>query len=77
MTIELKRCPFCGGKAKYESSLYVKPLQDENGAYIDYDEMYYWERVYCTECGAEISSESDDEEEEITITKWNRRVDDV
>jgi hypothetical protein len=37
--------------------------------------MYYWERTYCTECGAEISSESDDEEEEITIAKWNRRAD--
>lgn len=72
---ELKPCPFCGGKAKYESSLNVTPLLDENGAYVDYDEMYYWERTYCTECGAEISSESDDEEEEITITKWNRRAD--
>ena len=72
---ELRNCPFCGGKAKYESSLYVKPLQDENGAYVDYDEMYYWERTYCTECGAEISSESDDEEEEITIKKWNRMDD--
>lgn len=70
---ELKPCPFCGGEAKYENSLYVKPLQDENGAYVDYDEMYYWERTYCTECGAEISSESDDEEEETTITKWNTR----
>lgn len=69
---ELRNCPFCGGEAKYESSLYVKPLQDENGAYVDYDEMYYWERTYCTECGAEISSESDDDEEEITIAKWNK-----
>lgn len=71
--IELKKCPFCGGEAKYESSLNVTPQQDENGAYVDYDEMYYWERTYCTECGAEISSESDDEKEEITITKWNTR----
>ena len=72
---ELEPCPFCGGEAKFESSLNVTPLQDENGAYVDYDEMYYWERTYCTECGAEISSESDDEEEEITITKWNSRAD--
>lgn len=70
----LRNCPFCGGKAKYESCLTVMPLLDENGAYVDYDETYYWERTYCTECGAEISSESDDEEAEITITKWNRRT---
>lgn len=73
----LKECPFCGGKAKYESSLTVTSLQDENRAYVDYDEMYYWERTYCTECGAEISSESEDEEEEITIAKWNNRADDT
>ena len=47
---------------------------DENGAYVDYDRMDYWERVYCTECGAEINSFSEDEEEEITIKKWNRRT---
>jgi hypothetical protein len=59
MEIELKPCPFCGGEAKYESSLNVTPLQDENVAYVDYDEMYYLERTYCTECGAEIISESE------------------
>jgi hypothetical protein len=31
------------------------------------------EHADCTECGAEISSESEDDKEEITITKWNRR----
>lgn len=71
---ELKPCPFCGGEAKYESSLNVTPLQDESGAYVDYDRIDYWERVHCTECGAEIISFSEDEEEEITIKKWNRRT---
>lgn len=71
---ELLPCPFCGGEAKYESDLNIVPLIDENGAYVDYDRMDYWERVYCTECGAEIVSISEDEEEEITIKKWNMRA---
>lgn len=70
---ELKPCPFCGGEAKYESDMNIDPLIDENGAYVDYDRIDYWERVYCIECGAEIDSISEDEEEEITIKKWNRR----
>ncbi len=71
--MELKPCPFCGGKAEYETSLNVSPLIDNNGAYVDYDDMSYWERVYCKECGAEISI-ADDEKDEITIEKWNRRA---
>ena len=70
---EFKPCPFCGGEAKYESDINITPLIDENGAYVDYDRMDYWERVYCKECSAEIVSISEDEEEEITIKKWNRR----
>lgn len=37
---ELQPCPFCGGKAKYESALNIIPLIDENGAYVDYDRCY-------------------------------------
>lgn len=72
----LRNCPFCDGKAKYESTLSITPLIDENGAYIDIEDLDYWERTYCTECGVEINSiPCDDEEPEITIKKWNRRVD--
>lgn len=76
-TSDLNRVRSCGGKAKYESTINVIPLIDENGAYVDYDRIDYWERVYCTECGAEINSISEDEEEEITIKKWNRRTKNV
>lgn len=72
--MKLKACPFCGGEAEYETSLNVSPLIDNNGAYVDYDDMSYWERVYCKECGVEISI-ADDEKDEITIEKWNKRTD--
>ena len=69
---ELARCPFCGGLARYNSKLHVEPIIDENGAYIDAD-TFYWEYVECIECGAKIEL-GEDEEDETTIKKWNRRV---
>lgn len=69
----LKPCPFCGGKAEYHSLLDTEPTRDKDGYYIDADDTYY-EYVRCTVCGAEISSFDDDEDEEITIEKWNRRL---
>lgn len=71
--VYLKPCPFCGGRAEYEATLNIIPIQDEGGAYVDAD-MLYWEKVHCTQCGVEIVSDSDDEEEEITIKKWNQRI---
>ena len=68
---ELKRCPFCGGIAIYQSSLHVEPIRVENGAYIDAD-TYYWEYVECSGCGVQIQLQ-EDEPKETTIKKWNRR----
>ena len=68
----LSPCPFCGGEAKFDCSLEVDPVIDENGAYIDAD-VWYWECITCTECGVKI--ELDEEEpEETTVRKWNSRV---
>ena len=72
--VELLPCPCCGGKAKFDCHLHIEPLIDENGAYVDYEDMYYWEYVCCTECGLEIRSDDEDEAEGITIQKWNRRT---
>ena len=71
---ELKPCPFCGGKAIYFSQLDVIPEYDENGAYVDAKDFVYYEYVECEQCGARIDI-NDDEEDGITVIKWNRRVD--
>lgn len=69
---KLKPCPFCGGKAVYESEVEVIPIQDENGAYIDAD-TYYHEKTGCLSCDIWFFI-NEDEKEETTIEKWNRRV---
>ena len=70
---ELKACPFCGGEAKFESKVAVYPIQDENGAYIDAD-IVYFECTGCPACDIWFYSDDDDEPEEITIERWNRRA---
>lgn len=67
----LRNCPFCGGKAKYETQVEVEPVIDENGAYIDGD-TFYSEYVHCPNCG--IYTDLYDGEGE-AITAWNRRYD--
>ena len=69
---DIKKCPFCGGDAQYESKLEVQPVMDEEGYYIDAD-TYYWERTGCPVCDIWFFSDSDDEPEEITIARWNKR----
>lgn len=65
-------CPCCGCKAKYINSLNITPVIGEDGAYVDAD-LYYFERTWCPECGLEVSSDDDNEPEEITVEKWNKR----
>ena len=57
---ELRRCPFCGGKALVDSA-------------VDYDDDIYSEIfvVECVDCGA--SSNGYDTEKE-AIEHWNKRV---
>lgn len=58
----LERCPYCGGKAVYESSLEVVPIIDaETGAYID-AETYYSEFTGCNACGVGFWLEEDEPE---------------
>lgn len=71
---ELKPCPFCGGEAEYISKVLVIPILDKNGAYIDADDAYY-EETRCKECGIGYML-ADDEDDGLTIEKWNRRADD-
>lgn len=75
MMNKLKRCPFCGGEAEYISRIDVHPILDENGTYIDADTFYY-EATHCKKCGVGYESADDDEPEEVTIERWNRRADD-
>lgn len=72
--IELKPCPFCGGKAVHEAWVDVTPVYDENGAYVDAD-TFYFEKTGCPTCDIWFFI-SEDEEEESTVKAWNRRVKD-
>ena len=72
---ELKPCPFCGGKAEYHSSVETIPEIDENGAYIDCLDMIYREETGCPACDIWFYN-GDDDPEEITIERWNRRASD-
>ena len=71
----LKPCPFCGGKAEFKSSIKVEPILDANGAYIDAD-TFYWEQTGCPKCDIWFTNLDDDEKEEITKDRWNRRAED-
>ena len=66
-------CPFCGGKAIHKSEVHINPVIDKNGAYVDAD-TYYFEETGCPACNMFFFIERDDEPEEITIEKWNRRA---
>ena len=77
---ELKRCPFCGGEAKYESGVHITPAYDGNGAYVDIVDAIYSEQTGCPACDIWFYSGYDynhEEPEEITIERWNRRATDV
>jgi len=70
---DLKPCPFCGGEAEYHSYIDIQPTIDECGAYVDAD-VSYCESCGCPKCDIWFDSHNDDEPEEITIERWNRRV---
>lgn len=71
--IELKPCPFCGGKAETHNEVDVNPIHDlVTGAYVDADINYY-EQTGCPACDVWFYI-GEDEPEGTTIEKWNRRV---
>ena len=74
---ELKRCPFCGGKAKMWDDGYMRPVIDEGGAYVDMDikspDLY---GVECTSIGCYCQLIGYDTEAE-AITAWNRRTQNI
>lgn len=43
--IELKKCPFCGGRAKRKSAKY-----NIHGTYGSIEDNRQWYGVYCTQC---------------------------
>lgn len=72
--MHVKRCPFCGGKAKFVERIEVLPVIDENGAYTDADTIY-WQKTGCPNCDIWFSSYDDEDAPEyVTITKWNKRA---
>lgn len=71
---ELKRCPFCGGKAETEERIDVQPVVDQNGAYVDAD-VLYMERTGCPRCDIWFWIGAD-EQEGTTVERWNRRAND-
>lgn len=64
MSIELKPCPFCGGKAVYRK---------KSGDYGYTPDIHL---VECTRCDAEIRATSLDYKDlkDVVVDKWNRRV---
>lgn len=70
---ELKRCPFCGGKAEYRSEIEVIPAIDDNGAYVDVLDEIYREETGCPACDVWFYI-GDEDPEGITIERWNRRA---
>ena len=71
--MELKNCPFCGGKAEFHSQIDTVPEIDENGAYVDCIDMIYHEETGCPNCNIWFYN-SDDDPEEATAVRWNRRA---
>ncbi len=73
--IELKPCPFCGGKAKLNDEIIITPVIDENGAYVDADIDTPPEWVECTICGAtgEVFDNGDESDAEKAVEAWNQR----
>ena len=66
--VELKPCPFCGGKA--DAHTWEEPMADN-------DEVFAG--AYCTGCGAQISSPVSPFESPATVLEncilaWNRRT---
>ena len=59
MSYELKRCPFCGGKAEIVS------VCDNEDGFLGYS-------VICADCGCGTVGCSEDESEAITL--WNTRI---
>lgn len=70
--IELKPCPFCGGKAETHDKMDVVPIIGQNGAYVDAD-LYYYEWTGCPKCNIWFNL-GEDEPEGLTLEKWNRRA---
>ena len=59
---KLKPCPFCGGK----------PLMA--GSFTTRYEIW---SIHCTECGARLSRDTEDDTQGDVIKAWNRRCEDV
>lgn len=62
MNEKLKKCPFCGGKAKSN---------------VGYALEEYVASVWCIKCQAEVCCIDDDKEDNAlngAIAKWNRRA---
>lgn len=70
---EVKRCPFCGGKAKLMGGrVYTIPEIDRNGAYVGADIEVEPSWVECQTCHAmgQVFDESD-EDPENAVAAWN------
>jgi Lar family restriction alleviation protein len=63
--MNLKPCPFCGGKPKYQIVDSTEDTPNAGGEYIE-----------CTKCGAStnLTFPAMDDVKKIVIEKWNRRV---
>lgn len=72
--IDIKPCPFCGGKADIKKASFSRS-----------EEGYSVYEVYCTQCGAKIFGDafnfyqvkydSENPQDKISaIKKWNRRI---
>ncbi len=75
--IKLRRCPFCGGEARFGGGNSIRPSYCNGeivGVEWDYSPVY----VECKSCRAstvEFDSDNDDQNYEDAGKAWNRRAD--
>ena len=89
MEVELKPCPFCGGKADIQGGSFMEPVIDENGAYVDMEYYEGWGfEIFCNNCFvimsehylaednplvAEFDGDYEEATKEYLIRRWNNR----
>lgn len=73
--LKLKKCPFCGGEAKFYGGSFCYPVYSDGEIYdVDWDDAPVY--VKCKSCEAstrDFASDNEDQDYEDAADAWNRR----